>query len=653
MSTKHGALFAATAALLAVVASRVSVTAAEKPWIELRSANFVVIANAGEGNARDIAWQFEQVRVAFQLLWPWAHRESGRPFVAFALRGENDLRALAPEFWEKGGDGASAVSVRGRDKDYVALVAGLALPDNVRTNPYFYAYWGYADQTLAANYPGRLPPWYQRGLDDFFANTLVQKKQVQLGRPINHHIRRLGEGPHLSLAEILGADWQSRWLTDDERRRTFDAHAWMLVHYLTLGENRVWLPKFNQCSALLKQGVKPDAAFAQAMGDVAAVDRGFNNYIGRSLYTFVAFNTDVNVKPAGFSVRTLSPSETLALRAGFHVAMSRPSEARALLAEARTAEPPSILTDEVEAVLLDTEHKDKEALDVYTRAAKGGSSNFYVYYRRGSLLWQPDSSKEIVAEAAAAYTEAVRLNPDNAWAETSLARALAEVEPGERSIAAARKATALEPGVVAHRLALTQALFSAGKTDDARREAERSLVLATEADDRADAQRWIDHIARGATSTNASAPPSAPSARLAEGSPEWIAAATKACDAGGANACGALASAHMQGEGVTKDVGRALDLFEKACDLSDLGACGYAAHLKFEGTGGVPRDVAGAALLATKACDGGSLEGCTTLAVVLVSRNTRAELDRAHGLLRKACDGGEANACNLLKSLPK
>jgi len=46
--------------------------------------------------------------------------------------------------------GRAAVD-RGRgaaDKDYVALEAGVALPDDLRTNPYYFAYWGYANHAL-------------------------------------------------------------------------------------------------------------------------------------------------------------------------------------------------------------------------------------------------------------------------------------------------------------------------------------------------------------------------------------------------------------------------------------------------------------------------------------------------------------------------
>ena len=470
-----------------------------------------------------------------------------------------------------------------------------------------------------------------------------------MGRFIDHHVRKLAQLPRMSVAEIVGADWNSTWLTDDERKRTFDAHAWMLVHYLTLGENSVWLSKFNRFAELLKQGVKADAAFAQAMGDVPAVARGFDNYIGRSLYTLAAFNTDVNVKPEGFAVRTLSPSEALALRAGFHVAMNRPAEARALLAESRKAEPPSVVTDEVEAILLDTEDKPKEALALYTGAAKAGSTNFYVYYRDGSLLWQKDSPKEVLAEVVAAFAEAVRLNPDHAWAQDSLSRALSELEPSDRAVAAARKAMALEPGVVAHRLVLTRALSAAGKSDEAKGEAERSLALATEVNDRADAQRWIDYFGRAtAAPQKAAAPIVAP----VVGSPEWITRITRACDEGEAAACGSLASIFLNGTGVAKDAKQGLLHLQQACDLSDLRACAYAGHMAFQGSG-VPKDLPGAKRMATKACDGGDLSGCTTLALIHVQKGTPADLNEARGLLKKACDGGESNACGLLKSLPK
>src|SRR5262245_30503650 len=109
MARRLCTLAAATAALsLAALAS------ADQKWIEVRTPHFTVVANTGEGAARDAGWQFEQVRHVFQTLWPWARAESGRPFVVFVLKGEGDLKALAPKYWENGGDGGGGASGGGR-----------------------------------------------------------------------------------------------------------------------------------------------------------------------------------------------------------------------------------------------------------------------------------------------------------------------------------------------------------------------------------------------------------------------------------------------------------------------------------------------------------------------------------------------------------
>src|SRR6266536_1176382 len=77
--------------------------AAPRPWVEVKTANFTVVSDAGEGSAREVAWQFEQARGAFTKLWAWTRTRGGRPFVVFAARDESTLRSLVPEYWEQKG----------------------------------------------------------------------------------------------------------------------------------------------------------------------------------------------------------------------------------------------------------------------------------------------------------------------------------------------------------------------------------------------------------------------------------------------------------------------------------------------------------------------------------------------------------------------
>jgi hypothetical protein len=72
-------------------------------WIEIASPNFTVISNAGDGAARNVAWQFEQIRAAITEGWQWARADLDRPFLVIAVKDESSMRAMAPEYWETRG----------------------------------------------------------------------------------------------------------------------------------------------------------------------------------------------------------------------------------------------------------------------------------------------------------------------------------------------------------------------------------------------------------------------------------------------------------------------------------------------------------------------------------------------------------------------
>src|SRR5512143_3852676 len=82
--------------------------AAERPWIEVKSPHFTAVSNAGDKSARRSAWEFEQLRSAFQGLWPWARISSATPIVLFAVKDEASLKALAPQDWEVEGKAGPA-----------------------------------------------------------------------------------------------------------------------------------------------------------------------------------------------------------------------------------------------------------------------------------------------------------------------------------------------------------------------------------------------------------------------------------------------------------------------------------------------------------------------------------------------------------------
>jgi len=53
-------------------------------WVEVTSPNFRVVSNNGERSARQVAWQFEQIRAGITRGWPWAQAPLDRPYSSSA-----------------------------------------------------------------------------------------------------------------------------------------------------------------------------------------------------------------------------------------------------------------------------------------------------------------------------------------------------------------------------------------------------------------------------------------------------------------------------------------------------------------------------------------------------------------------------------------
>ena len=456
-----------------------------------------MISNAGEGTARDVAYQFEQVRSVFKSLVPWARIQSGRPFVVVVARDEKDLRVLAPQYWQGPGYRPAAVYVSGVDRDYVGLRNDVDRRDELTLNPYAMAYEGFASVVISASFPREPPLWFRFGLQELVGNTLVRPKDIHVGRIIPYHLERLSQGTMLPLPRLLEATRESVNLRDQTTRRLFDAEAWAFVHYLMFGEKQANLPRLNRLNALMLAGQPARTAVQEAFGDLSALEAGFRNYLTRRLYSYSVVKLDLDVSKASFTARTLAPTEAAALRAGFLAAMQRPDEARALLAEARAANASLPGVYDVEGLLLDREEKDGEARAAFARAIELGSESHYTYYRHASLAWPSGEGGDFVP-IVRDLEAAVRLSPDYAPAHAWLAHARIGTGAVPAAIESARKAVALEPGESVNHRALARALGNGDQHAEAMQSIQRAITLAEDDRERAEAEElkaWIERAA--------------------------------------------------------------------------------------------------------------------------------------------------------------
>ena len=123
------------------------------------------------------------------------------------------------------------------------------------------------------------------------------------------------------------------------------------------------------------------------------------------------YAVDASVTREAFPIRTLDPAETAAGLAEFHVGMDRPNEARALIAEARKADPASAASYVAEGLLLDREGKASEALVAFSKAAEHETTSAYALYRLATLsLHAGQPPRDMLVALEGHLASAVRLD---------------------------------------------------------------------------------------------------------------------------------------------------------------------------------------------------------------------------------------------------
>jgi hypothetical protein len=130
----------------------------------------------------------------------------------------------------------------------------------------------------------------------------------------------------------------------------------------------------------------------------------------------------------------------------------------------------------------------------FAKAEASGSTNFYAYYQLGLGDLSDEPSASEVAAAERRLRKATELNPFHAGAHAALAIALSlGPEDGRaRAVPVAQKALGLAPRDFFTRIAAARALWNAGQRGVATAQARAAVGLATDDDDRRQAQQMLD-----------------------------------------------------------------------------------------------------------------------------------------------------------------
>lgn len=628
------------------------VAAVAPSWVEVKSPNFTVCSDAGVKQARQVALQFEQVRLAFEKLWPRARTTSARPVVILAVRDERALKGLLPEDFErKGGMRPAGYTVSGSDKYYVALRTDVADAGAAGYNPYHLIYHEYIHVLIDLNV-SHVPAWFGEGLAEFFGATIVEGDRLVIGKPLPWHIDTLREKPMFDLERLIQVEHGSPEYNENTKAGIFYAQSWALVHMLATDPTNAGSKRLNALLELLEGGQDSQAAARGALGDLPAMDKELRSYVRRYAFRYGRVDADARLDGRGFPSREVGPAEVLALQGDFHVHRGAYPLARPMLEQAAAQDPKLALAQEALGLLAWREHGLAEALPFLERAAALDSGNFLAHYLV-ALPRVAQGSDEALAQAQAALKRSIELNHDYAPAYDALARVAARrgAESSD-ALPLARRAVLLAPRDADFRVTVSWLLERGGQRDQAVAEAQRALSVARDDDERRRVQEWLDTLGRHPSGSRLAVPAASDDLALAGAdAAQLLAASRRSCDGGSAEDCTALAAMLLGGAAGARDPQGAARAFGQACDAGRLPACAQAG-LMLAFMPEVPHDETAAAPYLRKACDGGEARACSGLGVLHMNgQGVKRDLAQAAPLLERGCAADDAMGCLNLAAL--
>ena len=463
-------------AVLGVLALCAPVYSAQAPgaWVELRSPNFVVVSNAGEERARRVAQDFERVRAVVQRALPQMRVDPRQPIAILAVKDEQSLRELLPQFWERNGPRPTGVFRRGPHVHHIAIRV-----DTSRGERYRRVFHEYFHLLTSLNLPW-VPPWLDEGLSEFWENTVVRDNTVETGRPARHHLQFLKAAAMLPLQELFAMD-RNPHETDPDKTFIFYAQSWALTHYLIVGDAsgdaRRSLPVYLN---LLEREIEPLEAAELAFGDLERVGGALKEYVRadklRSLRVDVAARSDDET----VRVRALLPAESLAVRGNFLVHGERPLAAEPLLVKALELDPNQSLAHESMGYLHFRQNEHAAAATWFRQAVALDSSSYLPHYY-SAILTRATGGADASARTERHLRRAVELNPMFAPAYARLADHCAQDETRlEEAVSLAEKTIELEPDNPGYWVDLGYLLLKVDRPRDARAAGGRALAVARE-----------------------------------------------------------------------------------------------------------------------------------------------------------------------------
>src|SRR5260370_5176297 len=131
--------------LLGILLSTSAPAAEQSPWLEIHSAHFTVVTDAGDKKGREVALRFEQMRAVCAILLSKARLTQPLPLTILALKNDKPYYQIAPLRQGQPIE-APGFFLPGEDQNFIVL-------DLFEAEPWRAAAHDFAHMLLNYNYP--------------------------------------------------------------------------------------------------------------------------------------------------------------------------------------------------------------------------------------------------------------------------------------------------------------------------------------------------------------------------------------------------------------------------------------------------------------------------------------------------------------------
>jgi tetratricopeptide (TPR) repeat protein len=459
-----------------------------EPWVEIRTAHFIVASDGGEKTARRFADEFESLLRIFQSTMPKSRVTTGVPARLLVARDGQSFARVVPEFpFSKTHDQPAGAFVAGPEKTYVAIRANASgrfvFEDIFRD---------YARSVLKLSYRN-LPPWIEEGYSTVYKSVIFRDGVGRLERPDPDDMSTLFESPLLPLDLVLSVDRASPYYSPGNGQSVYAAESRVLLHFLISDPQIAGTDAMQRYVAAVEGGADSLQSARNAFGDLGKLQARLDAYIkqvGGPPFEFSA----AAASDSGGAPRVLSVPEAEARIADFLALRGRDGDAEDKLEDALMSEPSLA---EAEQNLGFVELRKENLADAekhLEHAAQLDPKDALNFYGLGLVAVQKAGKAGIPAGAADAFEKSVMLNPDFAPAWYNLALIYSEKdETLPKALADVQRAASLVPGNSEYQLQTAALLDQLGRREEARKTAAHVKETAS---DRATADKAGDLIAR-------------------------------------------------------------------------------------------------------------------------------------------------------------